>query len=113
MKIKIYVNNEAKLVELFEITYETAPDRFKSLRLSNGIYPNHTFLDYKDLEVSIKSDFLHIENEEELRQLHEMYKHVQFDEDKKLINNWLGYKEGTLQSDISFDLQANGRRFRK
>ncbi len=111
MKIKIYVNNESIVVDLFEVTYEDEEDRFKSLRLSKGTYPKHKNLDFKNEIPEIKNDFYL--NEDGYIEVLEMSKFLKYDSDNKLINNWFCFKEGTERKDIAFFLQANGRSYRK
>lgn len=98
MKIKIYINKEPIVVELYEVTYEYKPDQFKSLRLSNGTYPDFVDLDYKDNVPKILPDFFVSGND--ISELFDMFSKVKTKEDSStkgvvIDENWMCFQKGT------------------
>jgi hypothetical protein len=75
MKIRVYIDNKETILELFNITFEVSEDRFKSLRLSHGSYPDIAILDYKDQVVEIRDDFI-VNKEDVLTEMKEHFKYI-------------------------------------
>lgn len=102
MKIRVYINNESQILELFNVCYEVQPDRFKSLRLSHGHYPDNVMLDYEDQEVEIRDDFI-VDPEDlksELKEHRRFLKTEVVNDIQVLKENWFCWKKGTPVSDI-------------
>lgn len=98
MKIKIYVDNEEKIVEHYEVCFEVAEDRFKSLRINNGHYPENSSLDYKDKTAFIIEDFIvdhSKEGMEELKSAFNMIKTEKQDDTLVIKEPWFGFKKHT------------------
>ncbi|MBM25454.1 MAG: hypothetical protein CL760_07205 [Chloroflexi bacterium] len=111
MKIKILLEDKTeKIVDLFEITYECSPDRFKSLRLSNGAFPDNVILDYKDQSVTIPKDFLAgSENEDIVDFLEHANQFLSLETGSVLTKNWFCYPKGHSLSDLMFFVQGLSR----
>ena len=102
MKIKINVNDEEKIVELFQVTYECAPERFKSLRISEGSYPTGLNLDFEDEIAIIKDDFL-VDLKSDIQSLKDMMVNIETtnkDGQSTIKNNWFHFPAGTLILDV-------------
>lgn len=113
MKINIHVDNQIKTVELFQVTYETQPDRFKSLRISKGTYPSNALLDYKDASAVIEKDFVVDEASfDEALSLLSNDLFIDFNDTLVLKNNWFCFEKGTLKSEIDTFFQMIGRTYR-
>ncbi len=104
MQIRVYIDNEPQILELFNVTYEESDNRFKSLRLSHGHYPDNIFLDYKDQTVEIRNDFIvnpeDLEGEMEEHQAH--LKTTFLDDVEVLKENWFCWSRGTPIFDIQY-----------
>lgn len=114
MELNIYVNYERQTVQLFEITFEEKEDRFKSLRLSKGTYPDNVDLDYKDQSVDFKSDFL-ANPKEDYETLQEFYASLMWktvEDEEVLDSNWFCFKKGTPRKEVAFFMQTLDRSIR-
>lgn len=97
MQVKIHLGDTSKIVELFQVTFECAPDRFKSLRLSEGAFPDYVELDFKDEVPVFKEDFL-VNKNEDLQTIKNMFANVKVTESdggRYLKENWFCFPSGT------------------